>query len=58
VSWRIPLAGLFFLLALTGLYGFIAAGEPEAEPFRLPYLAFSLGAIGVAAWLLFRRRRS
>jgi hypothetical protein len=57
VWWRIPLAGLFLVLALAGFYGFMAAHEPGDEAFELPYLAFSLGAVGVAAWLVFRHKR-
>lgn len=58
VQWRILLAWLFLLLALAGFYGFMAAHEPGTEPFQGPYLLFSLGALGAATWLVFRRSRS
>jgi hypothetical protein len=58
VQWRILLAFLFLLLALAGFYGFMAASEPGSEAFQGPYLLFSVGALGAAAWLAFRRRRS
>jgi len=53
-----PLAVLFLLLALAGFYGFMAAREPGTEAYQSPYLLFSLGALGAAVWLVFRRRRS
>ena len=58
MQWRMPLAVLFLLLALAGFYGFMAAREPGTEAYQSPYLLFSLGALGAAVWLVFRRRRS
>jgi hypothetical protein len=57
VRWRILLAALFLTLAACAFYGFMAADDPAAEAFQGPYLVFSLSAVGVASWLLFRRPR-